>query len=72
MPEQDGLGVVMELKRLFPLVKIIVMTGGGAMFNPYELLEMAKLMKADRGLAKPLDFEKLRAVVMEVLDSVKS
>ena len=72
MPEQDGLGVVMELKRLFPLVKIIVMTGGGARFSISDLLTVAKVMKVDRGIPKPLDFEKLRAVVMEVLVSVKS
>jgi len=67
MPEQDGLGVVMELKQLFPHVKIIVMTGGGAKFNIDDLLHMTNCMKADRGLSKPLDFEKLRVAVKEVL-----
>ena len=67
MPEKDGLEVVMELKRLSPLVRIIVMTGGGATFSIQELLNMTKMMKADRGLSKPLDFIKLLAVVREVL-----
>ncbi len=35
-----------------------------------ELLKITRLMKADRGLAKPLDFEKLRETVREVLESV--
>jgi DNA-binding response OmpR family regulator len=67
MPDKDGLDVVMELKRLSPLVRIIVMTGGGAKFDIDTLLHMTKLLKADRGLPKPLDFEKLPLVVREVL-----
>jgi len=67
MPEQDGLEVVMALKRLSPLVRIIVITGGGAKFSIQELLDMTKMLKADRGLSKPLDFEKLPLVVREVL-----
>jgi DNA-binding response OmpR family regulator len=67
MPEQDGLEVVMQIKQLCPLVRIIVMTGGGAEFSIDELLTMTKLLKADRGLSKPLDFEKLPLVVREVL-----
>ena len=68
MPEQDGIGVVAELKRLQPHIRIIVMTGGGAKFSISELLNITKFMKADRGLAKPLDFENLQVVVREVLD----
>ena len=67
MPDKDGLEVVTELKRLFPLVRIIVMTGGGAKCSIAELLHMTKLLKADRGLSKPLDFEMLPLVVREVL-----
>ena len=70
MPERDGLEVVMELKQVSPQLKIIVMTGGGAKFNIDELLHMTNCMKADRGLAKPLDFEKLQATVKEVLEKV--
>jgi hypothetical protein len=57
----------MQIKQLCPLVRIIVMTGGGAEFSIDELLTMTKLLKADRGLSKPHDFEKLPLVVREVL-----
>ncbi len=70
MPEQDGIGVVAELKRLQPHIRIIVMTGGGAKFSISELLNITKFMKADRGLAKPLDFEMLLETVRELLASV--
>ena len=70
MPEQDGIGVVAELKKLYPHIKIIVMTGGGAKFSISDLLKITRFMKADWGLAKPLDFEKLLETVREVLESV--
>ena len=70
MPEQDGIGVVAELKRLKPHIRIIVRTGGGAKFSISELLNITKFMKADRGLAKPLDFEMLLETVRELLASV--
>ena len=70
MPEQDGIGVVAELKKLYPHIRIIVMTGGGAKFSISELLNITKFMKADRGLAKPLDFEMLLETVRELLASV--
>ena len=70
MPEQDGIGVVAELKKLYPHIRIIVMTGGGAKFSISDLLKLTRLMKADRGLAKPLDFEKLLETVREVLASL--
>ena len=33
MPEQDGLGVLMELKGQEPRIRVIVMSGGGERFN---------------------------------------
>ncbi len=67
MPEKDGLEVIMELKRLFPNIRIIVISGGGERLNIQDLLKMARLMGADRVMSKPLDFIKLQSAVREVL-----
>ena len=67
MPEKDGLEVVMELKQLFPNIRIIVISGGGERLNIQDLLKMARLMGADRVMSKPLDFIKLQSAVREVL-----
>ena len=69
MPEQDGLEVIMELKRLYPSLRFIVMTGGGDRLDVNSLLKMATLMGAERVMPKPLDFEKLRVAVKEILDA---
>ena len=71
MPEQDGLGVLMELKGKEPRIRVIVMSGGGKRFNIQNYLNLARLMGADLLLPKPLDFEKLREAVREVLELVK-
>ena len=70
MPEQDGIGVLAQLKELHPHIRIILTTGGGTNCSHSDLLKITRFMKADRGLAKPLDFEKLLETVREVLASV--
>ena len=69
MPEMDGLEVITAIKRKFPEIQIIAMTGGTAKIDKDLLLSTANLMRADRVVAKPLDLKTLKAVVNEVLAS---
>ncbi len=69
MPEMDGLEVITAIKRKFPDIQIIAMTGGTAKIDKDLLLSTANLMRADRVVAKPLDLKILKAVVNEVLAS---
>ncbi len=50
MPGKDGIETIMELRRKYPGVRIIAMSGGGVE-NPR--IEMAKHLGADRTLDKP-------------------
>ena len=68
MPEKDGFEVLMGLNGQVPRMRIIVISGGGDRLNMQELLNMARLMGADRVLPKPLDFTTLQAIVKEVLE----
>ena len=68
MPHNDGFEVIMALKRQVPPVKVIAMTGGGAMLDIGDVLEASRLFGADRVISKPLDFIELQAVVNEVLE----
>jgi len=52
MPEQDGLEVIMALKRKAPGIKIIAMSGGGR-FGQTEALHMAEPLGAFATLRKP-------------------
>ena len=68
MPDYDGFDIIKALKRFYPEVKVIAITGGGGKHDIGELLDECDLLGADRALPKPLDFHKLQAVVREVLD----
>ena len=62
MPNKDGIGMIIELQKEFPDVKIIAMSGGG-LNKPEGYLKGAKKLGADCTLTKPIDREKmLRAV----------
>ena len=64
MPEKEGIETIIELRRKFPSVKIIVLSGSGATD-----LRMAKLLGADRAISKPFDITDLLKTVREVLNS---
>ncbi len=63
MPRRDGLGVIRELRKDYPRVKIIAVGAGGQ-----ELLLKAKELGANRILEKPLRMKALLEVVRELLE----
>jgi YesN/AraC family two-component response regulator len=66
MPEKEGLEVIRELKRDFPEVKIIAISGGGYA-QPEDYLKTAKLFGAMCTLTKPIEQEELLEAVQECL-----
>jgi CheY-like chemotaxis protein len=71
MPEQDGLEVLMWLKlnKQSCQPKVIAISGGAASLDLNGLLNMCRLLSADKVLPKPVDFETLSTAVREVLES---
>lgn len=66
MPEKEGIETIRELRRDFPGLKIIAISGGGrAGANGY--LSVAKTIGADRTLSKPFDLKKILETVEELL-----
>lgn len=68
MPDVDGLELVHDLRRSHPDIRIVVMSGGGAVPAP-SVLGPARLMGASRVLQKPFGLEELREVLREPLAS---
>jgi len=66
MPTKEGLETIAQLKKQFPAVKIIAISGGGRM-GPMDLLTLARKMGANRIIEKPFTLEALAAVIAEVL-----
>ena len=68
MPDADGMETIHSLKKEFPKVKIIAMSGGGMMSKNVDYLSMAREFGADRVLAKPFDGDALMDAIRAVLD----
>lgn len=66
MPNKDGIGMIIDLKKEFPNVKIIAMSGGGVN-RPEGYLDGAKKLGATRTLTKPIDRDEMLKAVKETL-----
>jgi len=62
MPEQDGIGTIMQMRRERPGVKIIAMSGGGRI-GKSDFLTIAKKLGADAIMPKPLDIDEVVATI---------
>ena len=71
MPNQDGIGMIIALKKEFPDVKIIAMSGGG-LNKPEGYLKGAKKLGAACTLTKPIDRNEMLRAVKDVLRSPAS
>jgi DNA-binding response OmpR family regulator len=67
MPEKEGIETIMELRRKFPALKIIAMSGGGQ-GGAEDYLLMARHLGASQTLAKPFTGQELREAVSTVLE----
>jgi DNA-binding response OmpR family regulator len=66
MPEKEGLETITELRKSFPAVKIIAISGGGRI-GPAQYLKMAEILGADRTFSKPFNPSELIAAVEDLL-----
>ncbi|RMF61486.1 MAG: response regulator [Calditrichaeota bacterium] len=66
MPEKEGIETIMELKRDYPDVKIIAISGGGQHLGADNFLRLAQKIGAQYSLRKPFQ----RAVLIEMIDKL--
>ena len=66
MPEQEGLETITSLKKEYPGIKIIAISGGGRI-GPEAYLPAAQELGADRVFSKPFDVRELAETVKELL-----
>jgi two-component system, cell cycle response regulator CpdR len=67
MPEKEGLETIFELRRQYPKLKIIAISGGGRI-SPDGYLPGAKLLGADMVFQKPLVQKDFLAAVAKLLN----
>lgn len=71
MPDQDGLGLLNELRRRADPPPVIVISGGSLRLDSQHLLTLAKTMKAHATLTKPVSYEQMHAAVEAVLTQAR-
>jgi CheY-like chemotaxis protein len=62
MPEKEGLETLRELRREFPTVKLIAMSGGG-LDGAVDMLPVARYFGANEALQKPFELEVLLGII---------
>ncbi len=67
MPEKEGIEIIIELRRDFPNLKIIAISGGGTVGGG-QYLEVAGKLGADKILNKPLKLKQLVTIVKDLLE----
>ncbi len=66
MPEQEGLETITSMKKEYPKLKIIAISGGGRI-GPEAYLPAAQELGAERVFSKPFDIRELAEAVKELL-----
>lgn len=66
MPEKEGIETILELKRTFPTIQIIAISGGGRI-DPMTHLKMAKNLGARYVFKKPVKRDELLSAVRDLL-----
>jgi CheY-like chemotaxis protein len=66
MPQKGGITTIYELRRDYPDLRIIAVSGGGAMRGT-DYLEVARQIGASRTISMPVEMEELRKAVTELL-----
>jgi DNA-binding NtrC family response regulator len=69
MPGREGLETIEAVRREFPEMRIIAMSGGGCA-TAFQYLTLARHMGAHRTLAKPFSNDELTTTVASVLAGV--
>ena len=63
MPEQNGIDMLLELKKKVPNLSVLAISGGGGITGSFDYLPIAKLIGAKQVLKKPFGIDELREAV---------
>jgi len=62
MPQKEGLETIIEIRKNFPQIKLIAISGGGRTRST-DFLTLAKRLGADAILPKPVDMDQLEKTI---------
>ena len=65
MPHKEGLETIMEIRKKFPNIKIIAISGGGRT-KVMDYLAMAKKLGCDAVITKPIDIREFEKTLKDI------
>ena len=68
MPNKNGIDMILELKKEYPELRVLAISGGGGITGAFDYLPTAKLVGANNILKKPFGIQDLRDALQAVLD----
>lgn len=68
MPNKSGLEVISDIRRLYPAVRVIAISGGGRIHESNDLLEKARELGAAAAMPKPVDLDALESLIETFLE----
>ncbi len=68
MPDKNGIDLIMAVRKQYPGLPVIAMSGGGGIAGNFDYLEIAKLVGAKNILKKPFSSREICSLVEESLD----
>jgi two-component system response regulator (stage 0 sporulation protein F) len=72
MPEQNGIEMIMQLRKSHPMLKVIAISGGSGFSGQIDLLSVAKLLGAKHIIRKPFSVDDIRNAVNDTLATAPS
>lgn len=66
MPDKEGYETIVDIKRMYPNMKIIAMSGGNRNPNAWQTLVNAKKVGADQILVKPFHLADLKNSIQQL------
>lgn len=69
MPDKEGIETIMEIRREFPDLPVLAMSGGGVSARPDTYLEMAERLGARQVFSKPIEWQSFYRSVIELINS---
>lgn len=67
MPVQNGLDLIMEIRKNHPDIPIVAISGGGGLESHFNYLSVAELIGAHSIFKKPLELSEFRRKIDELL-----
>jgi len=66
MPKKEGIEIITAIRKNYPKIKVIAMSGGGK-FTPEGYLKSAKILGANRVFTKPFNHREMMKAIDELI-----